>query len=108
MLLYEHERTESIVRRIRGSEKAVRLLIAIATVLLFSLTGALLALPEAASGRAPGGVILFGLLGGAIVGYLASIPLTWLSMLLLTPSLEWMCQMLIAQGEVIERLKRKG
>jgi hypothetical protein len=48
------------------------------------------------------------LLGGGVIGAIAGLCVGYLSTVLVLAIIEWMCQMLIAQGELIDVLKRKG
>ena len=94
MLQYDHDRTEKIVERLRNAEGIVRIITIASPVALLALTG--LAATRSAEGMIFGGVI------GAGIGFV----LGNYSKFLLSAVIEWMCQMLIAQGEVIEASKR--
>ncbi len=98
MLLYEHERTEKIVERLRDAEHIVRLITIMSSVALFALTGI--------SMMAANGFAAYLMVGG-IIGVLIGVGIGHYSMILLSAVIDWMCQMLIAQGEVIEETKRK-
>jgi hypothetical protein len=96
MLIYENERTKNIVTHLVRIGNTLRWIIIIVTMIVLS---AMLALA--------GGIIrpewwLFGALFGVVLGYglgdfIAS---------MITVGIEWMAQMLIAQGEILEALKK--
>jgi hypothetical protein len=86
MLVYDHERTEQIVQRLREADRAARWAVAAFAVLLFAAFGALI-------GGGSGAVV--GAMLGAMIGMYASA--------VVSAVLEWMCQLLIAQGSMVHR-----
>ena len=99
MLLYDHSRTEKVIERLRNAEAIVRIVTILSAIILFGVAGF--------STGASGGGIESAIIGGAIgavVGFLVGI----YSMVLISATIEWMCQMLIAQGEIVESTKRRG
>jgi hypothetical protein len=97
MLLYDHARTERIVDRLRNAERTVRLITISFSIAVFALIG-IGAGMSARTSEAP----IFGGLIGVVVG----VVIGNLCMVLLTAIIEWMCQLLIAHGELVETLKR--
>jgi hypothetical protein len=97
MLLYDHDRTEQIVSRLRNAEKIVRVVITLSTTLIIGLPALLVGLDAGGqNGAIAGGVF------GAIVGYF----LGSYTVVLMSAVIEWMCQLLIAQGEIVAASKR--
>lgn len=97
MLVFENERSQAIVERLVKSAGAVRLVVILYfTVVLAVLTGVLFYLVN------PSSVLWFvtGVAGGFLglmIGMLVSSVISVI--------LEWMAQVLIAQGEILARLK---
>lgn len=98
MLAYEHERTERIVDALTRVARPVRFFSILAGVALgaaaVGLFGAALD-PGAAGPFALFGAAL-GFLVGSFLGSLARV------------GLEWMAQVLVAQGEIVAGTKRRG
>ncbi len=97
MLLYDHNRTEEIVERLREGEAVAWAVTIITSVALFAATGMLVAAVIQSRDA-----VLMGGCVGTIVGF----GIGRYSMILFSAMIEWMCQMLIAQGEVLETAKR--
>ncbi len=98
MLLYEHERTAEIVRRLIMAAEAMRTALVAGFVITF---GALFTFLS---------VLLFG--GGiwwvlGIVGLAAGYVLGSYAAALCAVCLEWMAQMLVAQGALIAKAERR-
>ena len=92
MLPYDHARTEQIVDRLRSAERGpVRLVVIALAIIPFGFVGL-------AMGAWLGGIV------GVIVGYKAG----QFCLELLSATIEWMCQLLIAQGEVVENSSHSG
>jgi hypothetical protein len=96
MLIYEHERTKDIIARLIALGNIIR----ITTITLFVvLFGALLTLLARAL------ITELWWLGG-IYGVLIGFGLGVYTSSLLTITLEWMAQSLVAQGEILAALKK--
>ncbi len=87
MLYYTHSRTEQIVERLRRVDLYLRT----ALILLFTLYGGSAGLGFGIAIPAVGAAI------GFVVGWLFVIPMT--------AFIEWMCQVLIALGEIVQHTK---
>ncbi len=98
MLIYEHNRTQEIVKRLTLIGNQVRSLIIPTWVLLFA---GLITIPVALI--SPDYWWLGSLLGG-----LAGLILGTIGASILTTILEWMAQLLVAQGEIVAALKNSG
>ena len=99
MLPYDHARTEQIVDRLRSAERGpVRLVVIALTVIPFGFVGLALFAGLSLGAAWPGGLI------GIIVGFKAG----QFCMELVTATLEWMCQLLIAQGKLVENSSQSG
>lgn len=98
MLLYDHERTEKIVERLRNAESIVRVVTILTAIAFFTLMG----LSAGAASRSSDGVVI-----GAVIGGIVGFGVGNFSMVLLSAVIEWMCQLLIAQGQIVEAAKRK-
>lgn len=83
MLYYTHSRTEQIVERLRRVELYLRT----AMILLFTLLG----------GSAGLGLGITIPAIGAALGFVVS----WLFVIPMTTFIDWMCQMLIALGQIV-------
>jgi hypothetical protein len=100
MLLYEHDRTKDIVQRLVKSSRVLRtaiiLYLAVMMAVLFGVFAYLVNTNLLI--WATGGFIgfLFGLLLGFLVSAVFNIVL------------EWMSQILIAQGEILSQLRKKN
>lgn len=90
MLVYEHERTERIIDRLRRAERFCRTILIVTTVLAFGVGAAYV------SGTVAGGLL------GAVLGFLLSSAAAGL----LSASVESKCQQLIALGALVEAGKR--
>jgi hypothetical protein len=95
MLIFEHTRTESIVNRLVRLANIFRIVI-IAFCVIFWAAGLAYAAQQLSDGA-----WYIGAIAGAILGYI----LGMLEAALVVTLLEWLGQMLIAQGEIIRRTK---
>lgn len=98
MLFYDHDRTEKIIDRLRNAEGIVRVITTVSSMALFALVG----MSAGATARSSDGLII-GVVIGAVIGF----GIGNFSMVLVSAVIEWMCQVLIAHGELVETLKRK-
>jgi hypothetical protein len=98
MLAYEHKRTQEIVDRLTLIGNLVRNLILFGWVLLL---GGLFTIPAAI--LSPD---LWWL--GSLVGGLSGLMLGLFSASIFSTLLEWMAQLLVAQGEILAALKSNG
>jgi hypothetical protein len=96
MLVYDHDRTEKIVQRLRDAERAGRWAVVAFSILLFAALGALIG-PVA--GTASGGMVAGSVLGMMIGMYTSEV---------ISAALEWMCQLMIAQGTMVARAAEDG
>jgi hypothetical protein len=93
MLLYDHDRTERIVERLRNAEGVVRFITVVSSMTFFALVG----MSAGATARSSEGVIIGGVIGAGV-----GLGIGNLSMVLVSAIIEWMCQLLIAQGELVK------
>jgi uncharacterized membrane protein YvlD (DUF360 family) len=98
MLLYEHERTKSIAARLIQASRVARLI----TTGFFMLVIAAI-FTTAAAFLTPGYAWLGGILG-LVVGYGIGV----YAGALLSIGMEWMAQMAVAQGEIVEELRKRA
>jgi ABC-type Co2+ transport system permease subunit len=91
MLVYDHERTEKIVQRLRDAERAGRWAVVAFAVVLLAALGALMG---RVAGTAGGGMVAGSLLGVMIGMYATAV---------VSAVMEWMCQLLIAHGAMVAR-----
>ena len=92
MLVYEHERTEQVVNRLRRSETVVRAVTLLISVIVFAVLG--------------GAVLSSDFIVGVLLGAVVGIAIGNYSMVLLSAVIEWMCQSLVAQGAIVESVRR--
>lgn len=97
MLLYDHQRTETIVQRLRAAEKILRLAAILAGIVTFGFPA--YAVVRISEGSIQG--IVAGAFGG-LFGYFVGAAF----MVLVAATIEWMCQLLVAQGELLEVARR--
>jgi hypothetical protein len=98
MLTYEHQRTENLVQRLVAFGNSLRLVTVISLAVLFAgllAVAGVLILEDAWWLAAIAGLIL-GLWFGV---YIAA---------LLIAGIEWMAQLLVAQGEILSELKKRS
>lgn len=103
MLLYEHKRTEDIISRLVAIAKIIRTSIIITYAFFGGILLALLGALATAKGNTVGGGSM-GLLIGAGIGYLIGKGVAGL----VTVFIEWMAQVLVAQGEIVNALKKRS
>ncbi len=100
MLLYEHDRTKEIVNRLvkssRVSSTVIILYSAVMSAVLFGILAYL----------TTSGPVVLGV--GAFVGLLFGLLLGFLISMVFNVTLEWMSQLLIAQGEILSQLRKKN
>lgn len=100
MLLYEHDRTKDIVNRLVKSSRVLRTVViiyfAVIMAVLFGVF-AYLVNPE---------LIVWGIIG--LIGALIGLIFGFLIASVLNIILEWMAQLLVAQGEILSQLKKKN
>ena len=92
MLNYEHTRTEQIVDHLLRAERIIRIVVVLGSVLILGLFSFSISQFS----------VLGGLIGGAI-----GLAVGMYSMLLLSAVVEWMAQILVAQGEIFAELKKR-
>jgi len=97
MLIYEHQRTKELVNRLVALGNTIRLITISCSILLF---GALLSL----SVRVLSPELWW---AGGLLGVLVGYGLGFYAASLVTVTLEWMAQLLVAQGEILAALKKK-
>lgn len=95
MLVYEHEHTQDVVARLMGMAKLLRLVIPLIAALVFGVLFAVLA------GLISPLMWWLGAIIGGFIGY--GIGAVGASLYVLV--IEWMAQMLVAQGEILVELK---
>jgi len=97
MLIYEHSRTKELVNRLVALGNTIRLITISCAILSFGALLSLLVRVISPELWWAGG--LFGVLVGYGLGFYAAS--------LVTVTLEWMAQLLVAQGEILAALKKK-
>lgn len=97
MLIYEHQRTKELVNRLVALGNTIRLITISCSILLF---GALLSLVV----RVLSPELWW---AGGLLGVLVGYGLGFYAASLVTVTLEWMAQLLVAQGEILATLKKK-
>jgi tetrahydromethanopterin S-methyltransferase subunit F len=98
MLLYEHDRTKDIVNRLVMASRLVGFVIVLYLVVVMAILFIImanLAYPD---------FWLFSGILGAIIGLILGLLVAWI----MTIVLEWMSQMLVAQGEILSQLRKKN
>jgi hypothetical protein len=105
MLAYDHRRTEQIVNRLRDAERVARVATLGGAVATFAAAGALLSglaqlsAPAALTSMEPMAV---GAVVGGVCGLLVGASLS----VVVSAVIEWMDQVLIAHGQVLDALPR--
>ena len=100
MLLYEHDRTKDIVNRLVKSSRVLRTVVIIYFALIMAVlfgVFAYLVSPE---------LIVWGIIG--LIGALIGLIFGFLIASVFNIILEWMAQLLVAQGEILSQLKKKN
>jgi hypothetical protein len=97
MLVYEHQRTEDIVKRLMIIAGIIKLITVLTYMLLFGGIGLGVSALAAPGSVAAGGII--GAVIGAIIG--------WNVFSFFEVMLEWMAQILVSQGQIIDALSRE-
>lgn len=100
MLRYDHERTDYIVEQLRGSKNYLLRLCCFAAT---TASGALAAGAARFLGAGPGEAIFLGIVFAAIGYAAAAFANIWLEI-----AIEWMCQLLVAQGQLVEFAARQN
>jgi len=100
MLLYEHNRTKDIVNRLVKSSRVLRTVIILYLAVMMAVLFGVFAYLVNSNLLiwATGGFI--GLLFGLLLGFLVSSVFNIV--------LEWMAQLLVAQGEILSQLRKKN
>jgi hypothetical protein len=98
MLTYEHQRTQNLVKRMVALGNFVRLVTVVSFAVLFAgllATAGVLILGDSWWLAALAGLIL-----GLWLGiYISALIIAWI---------EWMAQLLVAQGEILAELKKRS
>jgi hypothetical protein len=97
MMIYEHERTTSIVSRLVSLGNILRVLLISTSILLWGI-GLAVAAQSLSEGSWYVGTIL-----GILIGYLLGLFTAAGAAIVL----EWMAQILIAQGEILRRTEKE-
>ena len=100
MLLYEHDRTKEIVNHLVKSSKIVRTVIILFLMVVMAVLFGQLAFLMNGDSIIRAASEFIGLLFGAVLGFLVSS--------VVNVVLEWMAQLLIAQGETLSVLRKKN
>lgn len=97
MLVYDHDRTEQIVDRLRAAERLTAFATGLSSMAVFAAVGGL-----------TGGAVrsVEGTVVGGIIGAVVGVAVGQLSMVLVSAVIDWMCQVLIALGEGVEAARR--
>jgi len=98
MFIYEHERTKLIVLRLRALSTLLRL-----AVIAFSVVfmGAFLSLVNEYITRGTWWV-------GGLLGVILGVAFGMIFSTAVVAIIEWMAQMLVAQGEIVESLRKRA
>ena len=98
MLLYEHDRTKEIVKRLLLAAKVARVVVIIYMIIMMAvLLGVLVYLTNP-------GLWIIAAAVGAVVGFF----LGYLVASILSVLFEWFSQFLVAQGEIVSQLRKKN
>lgn len=98
MLLYEHDRTNYIVKRLVMASRVIGFVIILYLVVVMAvlfIVMSYLAYPD---------FWLFSGIIGAIIGLILGLLVAWI----ITIVLEWMAQVLVAEGEILSQLRKKN
>lgn len=98
MLIYEHARTIAIVKRLTSLPVLVRPIILAGCTLLLAILSTLVSVFTL------GEAWWLGALLGGLVGFALGLGIAALAIVLI----EWMAQMLVAQGEILAELRKAG
>ena len=96
MLVYEHDRTSSIVTRLVAMARIIRFIVIVTSVITMGAILTLAAFVVQRDSWWVGGIVGAGL--GFILGGYGSMLITTLT--------EWLAQVLVAQGEIVAALKK--
>ena len=96
MLIYEHNRTEEFVDGLLKTSKQIYLFLLIFCCANFAIAG--LAVGASIAGES-------GVCVGAVIGLVLGWVAGSFGNMIISAVIEWMSQMLIAQGEMVEHLK---
>lgn len=98
MLLYEHDRTKEIVKRLLLGARVARVVVIIYMIVVMAvLLGMLVYLTNP-------GLWIIAAAVGAVVGFF----LGYLVASILSVLFEWLSQFLVAQGEIVSQLRKKN
>lgn len=98
MLLYEHDRTKEIVKRLLLAAKVARVVVIIYMIIVMAVLLGVLAYLTS-----PGFWVIAAAVG-AVVGFFLGYLLGSISSVLF----EWLSQHLVAQGEILSQLRKKN
>ena len=98
MLLYEHDRTKDIVKRLVMATKIIGFVLVLFHVVFMTLLFIMMA------NVAYPDVWLFSGIIGMIIGLILGLLVAWILIIVL----EWMAQSLVAQGEILSQLRKKN
>ena len=98
MLVYEHDRTSSIVTRLVAIARMIRTIVIAASVITLGVIFTLAAFVIQKDIWWAGAIV------GAGLGFIAG----WYASMLITTLTEWLAQVLVAQGEIVAALKKNG
>ncbi len=96
MLAYEHDRTEDIVSRLVRISTSVRNVVLLSLAIIFGAIGTLVS-----------ALLLGQAWVGAIIGFIAGLLLGSPIASMVTILIEWMAQLLVAQGEILAVAKER-
>jgi hypothetical protein len=99
MLVYEHERTEQIVQRLQGAARLLAYITIPVAIAAIGLAGGWMgaAIAEDTKVGMRAGLAVGGLVGLFVGIYVVPV---------LSAIIEWMCQMLIAQGALLDTTRK--
>jgi len=100
MLLYEHDRTKDIVNRLVKSSRVIRTVIILYLVVIMAVLLGVFAYLVSDQLIIWASIGLIGAILGLLLGYLVSSVFNII--------LEWMAQVLVAEGEILSQLRKKN
>jgi uncharacterized membrane protein required for colicin V production len=100
MLLYEHDRTKDIVTRLVKSSKVLRTVIILYMIVIMAVLFGVFAY------LVNDQLIIWAIIG--FIGALFGLMMGFLVSSVFNIILEWMAQVLVAQGEILSQLRKKN
>ena len=100
MLLYEHDRTKDIVNRLVKSSRVIRTVIILYLVVIMAVLLGVFAYLVSDQLIIWASIGFIGAILGLLLGYLVSSVFNII--------LEWMAQVLVAEGEILSQLRKKN